>query len=551
MTELGTHPVQTLDEADAGRVTDAVLSRLRMVRSLRREERRKSIAYTLYCTALLFVIWGLPLLFAAADAGADGRLRGAAAERALSALPTTLPAVLGTVTLLMVGRALWQGPVLLERAALSWLLPQPVLRRALLLPRFVVAAVTNTSIGTAVGAVGGFLLYALGAGSWWAATGAGAVAGATVGFVGTSLATAVQCHCEKAQLARRSWIRLTAWAVVALLWLLAVVSLVHGPWVAEHVVPWSGPWGWAALPLTAMVDGGPPSAVGWAGVALSALVLVGAGRIGVAAAPRIPTRVLRTQAGTALRVQASLYSLDLRQARTAVRATRPRAAVTMRLPLPRRSWLLVPWRDATALLRAPGRVVWAVVWAAVTVALLCLDDVPAPVLLMALPAGYLAAAQLVEPARLETDDIRRSVHLPWPARVLALWHGLVPSVGLLVLFAAGAGSAAGAGVWSDRLLVLPALVPALVGAALVSAYRGPVPVHLMIGSMTPLGDTGPLGALLWQARGPLVALGALAVVDGPLRGAELGVLGLLWPLAVGAGMAWWLGRTARRTISGG
>ncbi|MFI1828153.1 DUF6297 family protein [Streptomyces sp. NPDC020412] len=550
MTELETRPGPTLDEAEAARVTGAMLARLRMVRSLRREERRKSIAYTLYCTALLFVIWGLPLLFAAADAGSDGRLRGAAAERVLSALPTALPAVLATVTLLMAGRALWQGPVLLERAALSWLLPQPVLRRALLLPRFVVAAVTSTAVATGVGAVGGFLLHALGAGSWWVATGAGAVAGATVGFVGTSLATAVQRHCEKPQLARRSWIRLTAWAVVAVLWLLAGVSLVHGEWAAEHVVPWSGPWGWAALPLTALVDGGPPPVVGWTGVALSTLALVAAGRVGAAAAPRIPTRVLRKQAGTALRVQASLYSLDLRQARAAVRATRPRAAISLRPPLPRRGWLLVPWRDATALLRAPGRVVWAVVWAAATVALLCPADAPAPVLLMALPAGYLAAAQLVEPARLETDDIRRSVHLPWPARVLALWHALVPSVVLLVLFAAGAGAAAGAGVWSERLLVLPALVPALIGAALVSAYRGPVPVHLMIGSMTPLGDTGPLGALMWQARGPLVALGCLAVVDGPLRGAELGVVAILWPLAVGAGMAWWLGKTARWTISG-
>ncbi|WP_437107082.1 DUF6297 family protein [Streptomyces sp. enrichment culture] len=549
MAELMTPPARTANEADAAHRTDAVLARLRMLRAGRREKRRKSLAYTLYCTVLLFGIWGVPLLVAAARAGADGRLRGPVAERLLSALPTTLPAVLATVVLLLAGRAMWQGPVLLERAALSWLLPQPVLRRALLLPRFVAASVTTTAIATAVGAVAGFLLHALGAGSWWAATAAGAMTGGTAGFAGTALATLVQRHCDT-WLRRRGWIRRAAWAVVAVLWLPAVVSLARGSWAAESVAPWSGPWGWAALPLAA-VAGEVPAAAGWAGVALSALVLVTVGRAGADAAARIPARVLRTQAGTALRVQASLYSLDLRQARAAVRATRPRGVRSaVRLPFPRRTWLLVPWRDATALLRAPGRPAWAAVWTAAAVALLCLDDAPTAVLLMTLPTGYLAAAQLVEPARLETDDVRRSAHLPWPARVLALRHGLVPAAGLLLLFALGAAAAAGAGLWSDRLLVLPALVPALVGAALVSAYRGVVPVHLMIGSMTPLGDTGPLAALLWQARGPLVALGCLAVVDGPVRGAETGAAGLLWPLAVGAGMAWWAGVTARKTVRG-
>ncbi|MGP4084210.1 hypothetical protein [Streptomyces sp. KR55] len=162
----------------------------------------------------------------------------------------------------------------------------------------------------------------------------------------------------------------------------------------------------------------------------------------------------------------------------------------VRLPFPRRAGLLVPWRDTTALLRAPGRLLWAVVWAAVAVALVGLDDVPAPVTLMALPAGYLAAAQLAEPARLEADDLRRSAQLPWTAAGLALRHGLVPAAGLLALFVLGPAVAGAAGLWSDRLLVLPALAPALVGAALVSAYRGTVPVHLMTGSMTPLGGHG-------------------------------------------------------------
>ncbi|AXG80202.1 hypothetical protein DVK44_23905 [Streptomyces paludis] len=529
------------------RNTAEVLARLRVVRAAKRDERRRSLAYTLYCTVLLFAIWGVPLLLAVARAGTDGRLEGAVAERVLSALPTLVPAVFAGVVLLLAARGGWRGPALLEQAAVTWLIPQPVLRRALLLPRFIASAVTASSIAVGVGAVAGFLFSALGAGSWWGMTGAGAVGGGAAGFAGTALAALVQRHSGTAH-AHRSRILAAARAGVAVLWAAAGVSLAYGPWFADIVVPWSGPWGWAALPLrSAAGDSG--VFVAGAGVVLTALSLIVVGRYAVDAVAHMPAQVLRTQAGTAMRVQASLYSLDLRQARAAVRTTRRRAARrTVRLPFPGRSWLVVPWRDATALLRAPGRLVWTVVWAAATVALLCLDSAPTPVTLMALPAAYLAAAQLVEPARIETDDIRRAAHMPWSAAQLARRHGLVPAASLMALFTLGGAVARAAGWWADSLLLLPVLVPALVGAALVSAYRGPVPAHLMIGSLTPMGDTGPLGALLWQVRGPLVALVCLAAVDGPARGTAPDAPGLLWPLAVGAAMTWWVGVTARRTV---
>lgn len=540
-------PAAGTDGDAVARNTAEVLARLRVVRAAERDERRRSLAYTLYSTALLFAIWGVPLLLAAARAGADGRLEGPVADRVLSALPTLVPAVLAGAVLLLAARGGWQGPVLLERAAVTWLVPQPVLRRALLMPRFVVSAVTASSIAVGVGAVVGFLLHALGAGDWWSMTSAGAVSGGAVGWAGTALAVLVQRHSESL-LARRSPVVRTARAVVAALWAMAGVSLAHGPWFAEAVVPWSGPWGWAALPLTSAAGATGAFAAG-AGGLLTALVLVAVGMRAVASVAHVPARVLRTQAGTALRVQASLYSLDLRQARAAVRATRRRTARhVVRLPFPRRPWLVVPWRDATALLRAPGRPAWAVFWAAAAVALLCLDDVPAPVTLMALPAAYLAAAQLVEPARIETDDVRRAAQVPWSAGQLARLHGLVPAASLMVLFVLGGALARWGGWWSDGLLLLPVTVPALVGAALVSAYRGAVPAHLMIGSLTPLGDTGPLAALLWQVRGPLVALVCLAAVDGPARGAAPDAVGLLWPPVVGAAMTWWVGVTARKTV---
>lgn len=550
VNEPRVRPAASVHGDAVARHTSEVLARLRIVRSAKRDERRRSLAYTLYCTVLLFAIWGVPLLLAAAQAGSDGRLEGAVAERVLSALPTLVPAVSAGVVLLLAARGSWRGPALLEQAAVAWLIPQPVLRRALLLPPFTASAVTASSIAAGVGAVVGFLFYALGAGSWWGMTGAGAAGGGAVGFAGTALAVLVQRHSgtPHAPHAHRSRILAAARAVVGVLWAAAGVSLAYGPWFAETVVPWSGPWGWAALPLTSAA-GDSGVFVAGAGVVLTAVSLIVVGRYALDAVAHIPAQVLRTQAGTAMRVQASLYSLDLRQARAAVQATRHRAARrTIRLPFPRRSWLVVPWRDATALLRAPGRLVWTVIWAAATVALLCLDSASAPVTLMALPTAYLAAAQLVEPARIETDDVRRAAQVPWSAGQLARRHGLVPAASLLVLFALGGAVAWAAGWWADGLLVLPVLVPALVGAALVSAYRGVVPAHLMIGSLTPMGDTGPLGALLWQVRGPLVALGCLAAVDGPARGSTPDAAGLLWPLAVGAGMTWWAGVTARRTV---
>lgn len=547
VSEPGPPVVTDTDRDAAARNTADVLARLRVVRADERDKRRRSLAYTLYCTALLFAIWGVPLLLAAARAGADGRLAGPVADRVLSALPALVPAVLAGVVLLLVARGGWQGPVLLDRAAVTWLLPQPVLRRALLLPRFVTSAVRVTLIAVAVGAVAGFLLFALGAGTWWGMTGAGAFAGGAAGFAGTALAVLVQRHSGDVSVHRLPVFRV-ARAVVAALWAVAGVSLVHGPWPGEWLMPWSGPWGWATLPLTSAAGGSGAFTAG-AGAAFTVVLLLVVGRYAIGAVPHVPARVLRTQAGTALRVQASLYALDLRQARAAVRATRRRASRrTMRPAFPRRPELVVPWRDATALLRTPERLGWALVWAGVAVALLCLEEVPAPVTLLALPAGYLAAAQLTEPARIETDDVRRAAQLPWSAGQLARRHGLVPTAGLLVLFTLGGAVAWVAGAWVDALVLLPLMVPALVGAALVSAYRGPVPPHLMLGSMTPLGDTGPLGALLWQVRGPAVALGCLAALDGPARGTDPDVVGLLWPLVVGAATIWWAGVTARKTV---
>lgn len=220
----------------------------------------------------------------------------------------------------------------------------------------------------------------------------------------------------------------------------------------------------------------------------------------------ISVSALRRRATVASSVATSLVMLHLRQARAglpALKESRSRPAV--RLPVPRHPWLLVPWRDATALLRATGRLGWAAVWTTTAVALtVTMTQVPAKarelVCVIALVAQYLAAAQLTEPTRLESDDVRRSTGLPWTARQLALWHAVVPTVLLYAGLGVGAAVCAPAGVARPGLAVLAAAVPAFVGAALVSSCRGVV--H--DGTYSPLRLIGQLAAgtvgLWWAGR---------------------------------------------------
>lgn len=81
-----------------------------------------------------------------------------------------------------------------------------------------------------------------------------------------------------------------------------------------------------------------------------------------------------------------------------------------------------------------------------------------PTTAVALVFGYLAVAQLLEPARIETDDVRRAAWSPYPFADLMLRHAIVPALAgvLIALVGAGAAVLAGAGpaVW-----LAPAVVP--------------------------------------------------------------------------------------------
>jgi hypothetical protein len=132
--------------------------------------------------------------------------------------------------------------------------------------------------------------------------------------------------------------------------------------------------------------------------------------------------------------------------------------------------------------------------------------------LAALVAGYLGAAQLVEAARLDADDPRLVASLPQRASTVASAHLVTP---LAVILATLAPAGVAALVWGPpsapaSLATLAMAAPALVGAALVSAYRGDVPPGILIGVSSPTGDTGPIQAVFWYLRGPLTVIALLA-----------------------------------------
>ncbi|WP_344320102.1 hypothetical protein [Streptomyces macrosporus] len=532
--------------------TVATLTFLRAVRGRHRAEKRRNVAFLVYSLALVGGVWGTPVLLAAARLGRSRALEDRPAPL-LEALPLWAPALLALVTLVMARSATWRGPVLLDGATVAWLLPQPLARGPLLTPRLVSSAIVAALLGLLGGGVLGFLLSTGTAGAWGPATAAGAWAGLGTALLGTASGALVVRY-ERALARRGRRIFAAAWCAVAVLGALPVVSVVHGlpPW-AHTVALWISPWGWAVQPLVEATVGGAPGG-GFLAALLWACCVAGCVRLAVRAVPGISQESLRLRATVADRVSASLFSLDLRQARSATRVgAGRRARPALRIPAPRTPWLVMPWRDLSGLLRAPGRLGWAAVWcASCGAALVFAAGHGGTAGTVSAVAGtwflYLAAAQLVEPARLESDDVRRAALLPYGARALALWHAAVPTL----LLALGTGLVcavcAAGGRWTPALLAAPTAVPACVGAALVGAYRGQLPVHLLTGTDTPMGNTAPLQIGLWYLRGMLALLVLVApVVADAARGGEYGAGQSVWLLAVAAGGLGWARRTAHRS----
>ena len=176
---------------------------------------------------------------------------------------------------------------------------------------------------------------------------------------------------------------------------------------------------------------------------------------------------------------ASLYALDYRSVAVAGRGDKAQTwQARVRLPLPRRSVLIVPWHGAVALLRSPVRLGWGVVLAGAGTFLLALQPTRQGSLWAGAVALYLAATSLLEPLRLEVDASGTAkVLLPWRFESVLWLHCLLPA---MVMIAAGflslAGGLAlgyltGAGAAAVAMLAIPLSFVVTLAAAL-SARRG-------------------------------------------------------------------------------
>jgi hypothetical protein len=413
------------------------------------------------------------------------------------------PAVLLASLVAALRYATWQGPVVFAAADVQLLLAAPLPRAALVQPRLGWGLGAGAALGGLLG-LGMFLLLwaelAVAAGPLLAA----AVLGpAAVGLLAAALGWLV----EESTLRARAVLR---WSPVGLLLAAALPAAPDG-------ALWSGPWGWAVGPLVAAAGGRAP---GWPVQAtLLALAVAAAATVAWRRAGGAPTEELARRAALRGGLTASAYLLDVR----GVALLRQQAARALlgvrrvRLRRPRTRWLAIPWRDALALLRAPGRLGWAAALAAGAVLVVAAAPGRRGLVTLAVLAGYLAAGRLVESIRVETDQPDAHYQLSWRYGALMLLHCLLPAVvlatvGMLLVVAAwlaGLLSIAGLGL---ALAGAPAAAAVLVLAAAIAGRRGRVPVELLL-----LGDVGGIALLLWIVTGPLLAETLLGVPVALLR----------------------------------
>lgn len=510
---MDTEPEPTWSEEDDDR-TPETLAWLRARRKAHRRQQGRDMAVLLYCVVLGVAGYGSGLVvhfLRGLDEGAGYGRYGDDLQRGLPALFTGFTVVLA---LLAARDALWRGPVVLPGPSVGWLLAQPVRRSAVLRPWFRLSAWLSLVPGLLAGVAGAVVLRITGlAPIGWALL-AVLPAAVCLPLLATALGMAVERRPSWARRVRR-W---TAPAVLLLGALGAQTGLAAGGHrlrALEWVELWSGPWGWAGQPVVRACGGSVP---GWpAAAALLVLTTAAAVLQAHRDAAHVPTAQLRTRAATATTVASVAWSMELRAAKLALmEAGGGDATRTFRLPPPKHRRLVVVWRDTLALLRAPGRLGRAALWAAGASAAAGLGvdlggERRVVGVVLGLLCGYFAVGALAEPARLETDDLRRSAWSPFRFRSLMLQHAVVPAgLGVVLGLLAAVPFALHGSPWA--LLFLPLCAPPFTAAALYSACRGPARTQLMfLGGGSPIGGPGPLIFLAWYAAGPLISVTVLAI----------------------------------------
>ncbi len=519
--ELDDEPTWTEEDDDR---TAETLAWLREKRREHRRRKGRDLAVFLYTAVLAVVGYGSGYAYhflRQVRLGADYGGLGTGVQRTLPALFTLLTAALA---LAAARDALWRGPVVVPGPSVGWLLAQPVRRARVLRPWFWLSAGVSVVPGLLCAAAGAVVLRVMDLASLGTALLALLPAALCLPLLAVSAGMAVE---RRARLAR-SVRRFTPLAVVVLMLPAGQVVLAgygHRLVPLERAELWSGPWGWVAQPVVAATGGSAPA---WPYALLPLVLLTAVALVqGDRDAASVPTAQLRRRAATAQTVSSVMWTVELRAAKLALLDATADGGRThrIRLPVPRSKYLVVVWRDLQALLRAPGRLAKALMWTACATAAAALGTQLGGgrrtlCLVVALLLGYVAVGALAEPARLETDDVRRAAWSPFRFRVLMLQHTVVPAVvgALLAALAAVPFAVAGA-PWA--LLLMPVCAVPFAAAAVFAACRGPARTSLMFtGVSTPVGDPGILLFLAWYAAGPLVSVGGLALA---LRAALRGV----------------------------
>ena len=575
-------------------LTAETFALLRDARRAQIKRKAAGMAYWLYVAGLIVLIYGSSVV-----AGAFRALRHPPAPtgvtpHVLAALPFGLTALALLAVMAVLRDGLWRGPVTLRPEAADWLLGTPVDRRRLLRPRFWRSAVTAAVVGLAVGIVVTSALVEVGLGGL--DTGdvmrlAGAACG--VGVLLAELGVGCASLVERLPAWRRWLRRLTPVAVAAAIagaglagWAAALTGgavASGGVWRAlAGIVAWSGPWGWGARAIIAVIGGfggvgglagtggsaGAGGSVGlsWAvpGWQLAVVSLTLAAGIalacGATAAAGVPAASLRSSSRAISVMSASFFGMDTRGFALAYgKAAGKGRRVRFRPRPPRRREFALAWRDSLALGRSPFRLVTAVVVAWLGAGLLAVSShggrvavVPAA---CALGLGYLAAAWLCEGARLDADDPRRAAALPFSFPALAWRHAVVPALVLMVVVGVPVvvtGSLAGS-AWVWPLLLVLVTVAVLVAGALVNVYRGTLPPDAFSGFDTPVGNTSAITIAAWTAMGPvlavvpmtaLLALGGAGFVAGAVPASGSGWAAVIRTAILALVLAFLLGRLA-------
>jgi hypothetical protein len=257
---------------------------------------------------------------------------------------------------------------------------------------------------------------------------------------------------------------------------LAVVVGLAPRWgaAAQAAALWCGPWGWPLLPTGGLSLGRDLGGLLLI-VALAALAWWSLART----AGKCSLESFRIRARTRSEVVAGLYAFDVRPVVTAGRQRWTAGwQRRLRLPVPRRKLLAVPWHSLVALLRSPLRLSWGVLLGGAGMTFLVIAPGRVGFIWLGAVALYLAATGLLEPLRMEVDASAASqILLPW-SRGITWWrHCLVPAavliasgiLGLAVAFAGGWAS--GTAFATGLILVVPSSLVAVLAAAL-SARRG-------------------------------------------------------------------------------